>query len=131
VRLTSSDAGFAEDVVQDAFLCAWTHMEQLTFDQGPVLGWMRRVVHNLVMDGYRRKSTRPSEVDIEDAEAITIPDPASDVVNAVLVDQVLRDLWPQHRTALTEIYLRDRTTVDVGAAFNVPVGTVRSRVFNA
>ena len=61
-RRLTGDAWRAEDVVQEAFLRAWTHLDRLTADRGSVLGWLRRVVHNLVMDGYRMKNARPTEV---------------------------------------------------------------------
>jgi RNA polymerase sigma-70 factor (ECF subfamily) len=131
MRLTAGDAGRAEDVVQEAFLRAWTHIDRLTADYGSVLGWLRRVVHNLVMDGYRMKQARPVEVEIENAETVAGPDPIGDVVNSMLVEQLLRGLWPQHRAALEETYLHGRTAAEVGAALGVPVGTVKSRVHYA
>ncbi|HWB37211.1 MAG TPA: sigma-70 family RNA polymerase sigma factor [Rugosimonospora sp.] len=131
VRLTAGDTGRAEDVVQEAFLRAWTHIDRLTADHGSVLGWLRRVVHNLVMDGYRMKRARPVEVEIENAETVAGPDPMDDVVNSLVVEQVLGRLWPQHRTALEQTYLHDRTAAEVGAALGVPVGTVKSRVHYA
>lgn len=130
-RLTAGDVGFAEDVVQETFLRAWTHIERLTADRGSVLGWMRRVVHNLVMDGYRRRKGGLVEVEIEHAHAVPLPDPMTDVVNSVLVEQALRGLWPQHRATLVEVYLNDRTAAEAGAALGVPVGTVKSRLHYA
>ncbi|GAB2922002.1 sigma-70 family RNA polymerase sigma factor [Micromonospora polyrhachis] len=130
-RLTDGDIGHAEDVVQEAFLRAWTHLDRLTADRGSVLGWLRRVVHNLVMDGYRRKRARPTEVDIEIAAAEATADPTSVVLDSLVVDQVLRGLWPEHRAALVEAYLNDRTAAEISAELGVPVGTIKSRVHYA
>lgn len=131
IKLATGDRGFAEDVVQEAFVRAWTHIEQLTADRGSVLGWLRRVVHNLVMDGYRRRSTRPSEVGIEHAELVLVPDPTPHVDDSVVVDQVLGHLWSKHRAALVAVYLNDRSAADLAAELDVPVGTIKSRVHNA
>lgn len=130
-RLTGGDLGRAEDVVQEAFLRAWTHLDRLTADRGSVLGWLRRVVHNLVMDGYRMKRARPAEVVIDGAEAVVAADPMAGVVDSLLVEQALSGLWPQHRAALVETYLHGRTAVEVSATLGVPVGTVKSRVHYA
>jgi RNA polymerase sigma-70 factor (ECF subfamily) len=130
-RLTDGDTGRAEDVVQEAFLRAWTHLDQLTADRGSVLGWLRRVVHNLVMDGYRMKKARPTEVDIENATGVATADPTAVVVDSLLVEQVLRGLWPEHRAALVETYLNGRTAAEISATLGVPVGTVKSRVHYA
>jgi len=130
-RLTGGDTGRAEEVVQETFLRAWTHLDQLTADRGSVLGWLRRVAHNLVMDGYRRKKARPAEVGIENAAEVATADPMAGVVNSVLVEQVLRGLWPQHQAALVETYLNGRTAAEISATLGVPVGTVKSRVHYA
>ena len=130
-RLTAGDTGRAEDVVQEAFVRAWTHLDRLTADRGSVLGWLRRVVHNLVMDGYRVKSARPTEVGIENAATVAGTDPIAIVVDSLLVEQVLGQLWPQHRAALVEMYLKGRTAAEVSANLGVPVGTVKSRVHYA
>ncbi|MGW1061315.1 sigma-70 family RNA polymerase sigma factor [Micromonospora rubida] len=130
-QLTGGDTARAEDVVQEAFLRAWTHIDRLTEDHGSVLGWLRRVVHNLVMDGYRAQRSRPAEVEIENAGAVAAPDVTADVVNALYVEQVLGGLWPQHRAALVETYLKGRTAAEVSVALGVPVGTIKSRVHYA
>jgi len=130
-RLTGGDPHRAEEAVQEAFVRAWRNLDKLTPDQGPVLGWLRRVVHNLVMDGYRSRSTRPAEVTLEHAATVTLADHAEDVDTRVLLEQVLGELWPQHRAALIEVYLHGRSTAEIGAALGLPVGTVKSRVHYA
>jgi RNA polymerase sigma-70 factor (ECF subfamily) len=131
-RLTGGDSFRAEDVVQEAFLRAWTHLDRLTADRGSVLGWLRRVVHNLVMDGYRMKRSRPTEVDIENASAVPAAgDPMAEVLDSVVAERVLRELWPPHRAALVEAYLHDRTAAEIGKRLGVPVGTIKSRVYYA
>jgi RNA polymerase sigma-70 factor (ECF subfamily) len=130
-RLTGGDTGRAEDVVQETFLRAWKHLDQLTADRGSVSGWLRRVAYNLVMDGYRRKKARPAEVGIENAADVATADPIAGVVNSVLVEQMLCGLWPQHRAALVETYLNGRAAAEISATLGVPVGTVKSRVHYA
>ncbi|WP_432990155.1 sigma-70 family RNA polymerase sigma factor [Dactylosporangium sp. CA-233914] len=130
-RLTDGDNHRAEEAVQEAFVRAWRHLDKLTPDQGPVLGWLRRVVHNLVMDGYRTRKARPAEVALDQAADVALADPSDDVDNRVLVEQVLGELWPQHRAALIEVYLHGRSAAEIGASLGVPVGTVKSRVHYA
>jgi RNA polymerase sigma-70 factor (ECF subfamily) len=130
-RLTGGDPHRAEEAVQEAFVRAWRNLDKLTPDKGPVLGWLRRVVHNLVMDGYRTRSARPTEVTLEHAAEVALDDPAGNVDTRVLVEQILGELWPQHRAALIEVYLHGRSTAEIGASLGVPVGTVKSRVHYA
>jgi RNA polymerase sigma-70 factor (ECF subfamily) len=130
-RLTAGDVWRAEDVVQETFVKAWTHLDRLTEDRGSVLGWLRRVAHNLVMDGYRTRKARPTEVDIDSAAGVAGPDLMAEVLDAVVVDQALGVLWPPHQAALREFYLNGRTAAEAGAALGVPAGTVKSRVHHA
>lgn len=63
-RLTGGDRGRAEDVVQETFLRAWNHLERLTTQPGSVHGWLRRVAHNLAVDGHRARQARPTELEL-------------------------------------------------------------------
>ncbi|WP_433893706.1 sigma-70 family RNA polymerase sigma factor [Streptomyces sp. CA-111067] len=129
VRLTGGDTGWAEDVVQETFLRAWHHAEQLTSDQGSVRGWLMRVAHNLVMDGYRSARMRHGEVPLEEAEEAETPEPSDRVLTALLVREALSRLPEAHRHAIEATYLCDCTTAQAARRLNVPVGTVKSRVF--
>ncbi|HEY3683378.1 MAG TPA: sigma-70 family RNA polymerase sigma factor [Streptosporangiaceae bacterium] len=128
IRLTSGDVGWAEDVVQETFLRAWRHWDRLTPEHGPVRGWLTRVAHNLVMDGYRTRARR-GEVPLSGLDEPALPEPADQILTAHLVRQALRRLPYAHRRALEATFLSDRTTVQAAHRLNVPVGTVKSRVF--
>jgi RNA polymerase sigma-70 factor, ECF subfamily len=129
VRLTNGDAGWAEDVVQETFLRAWRHAEQLTSDQGSVRGWLVRVAHNLVMDGYRSARMRHGEIPLEEAVEAEAPESSDKVLTALLVREALSHLPEAHRRAIEATYLCDWTTAQAARRLNVPVGTVKSRVF--
>jgi RNA polymerase sigma-70 factor, ECF subfamily len=132
-RLTGGDRGRAEDVVQETFLRAWHHLDRLTPERGSVNGWLRRVAHNLVVDGYRTRQARLIELELapEHAEVSAQPDHAETVLLSVAVDAVLNGIWPEHRAVLVEVYLHDRTSAQAAAALGIPEGTVKSRVHYA
>lgn len=46
-----------------------------------------------------------------------------------VVEEALRRLTPEHRTAIVETHLRGRPPAEVAADLRVPVGTLRSRIF--
>jgi RNA polymerase sigma-70 factor, ECF subfamily len=131
VRLTGGDRARAEDVVQETFVRAWKHLDRLTPGQGSVRGWLLRVAHNLVVDGYRAVQARPTEVEIEQAETAPAADTSDHVLTSVMVERALAALAPEHRAAVVECYLRDRTAAEAAIVLGVPVGTVKSRVFYA
>lgn len=133
-RLTGGDHHSAEDVVQETWLRAWRHLERLTDDRGSVRGWLLRVAHNIAIDQHRYRSARPTEVELPDQEVPgtpTVPPPADAVETRVVVNSALDNLSPVYRITLQEVYLADRTAISAASVLGVPVGTVKSRVYNA
>jgi len=66
----------------------------------------------------------PDEVDL------VTSDRAQQVADRMAVEAAVRSLGATHQTALVEVHLRGRPYAEVAADLDVPVGTVRSRVFN-
>lgn len=129
MRLTNGDQDWAEDVTQEVFVRAWRHIDRLTAERGSVHGWLRRVAHNLVMDGYRAARSRPWEVELDGCPAPGVADDTDQVADSILVREALAGLPAEHRLALVETYLHDRTAGQAAQRLGVPVGTVKSRVF--
>ncbi|MCL9762493.1 sigma-70 family RNA polymerase sigma factor [Frankia sp. AiPa1] len=132
-HLTGGDRARAEDVVQETLLRAWHHLDRLTPERGSVHGWLRRVAHNLVVDGHRSRQTRPAEQELapEHSEVAAAPDHAEGVVAAAVVSAVLDRIWPEHRAAIVEVYLHDRTCAQAASVLGLPEGTVKSRLHYA
>src|SRR5690606_34649198 len=61
-RLLNGDRSAAEDAVQETWVRAWRHLDQLTEQKGSVRGWLTRVAHNIAMDQHRARRARPTEV---------------------------------------------------------------------
>lgn len=127
--LTCGDTAWAEDVVQETFVRAWRHWERMTPEHGSVRGWLMRVTHNLVMDGYRSARMRRGEVPLDEAEEVALPEWTDQILSAHLVREALRHLPDVHRRALEATYLCDQTAAQAARRLDIPVGTVKSRVF--
>lgn len=121
----------AEDLVQETMLRAWLHADELTPQKGSVCGWLRRVARNTVIDAHRARLARPAEVPAETAGGQTVKDPADCVVTSVVVRRALSSLRPIYRDVLLEAYYRGRSHQEIADALGIPVGTVKSRTFNA
>jgi RNA polymerase sigma-70 factor, ECF subfamily len=126
------DRGAAEDVVQEVFLRAWRAAH--TFDPGraSLQAWLFAIARNVVVDSARRRAVRPVQpVAVETLVAMAGADDGFDdmTVTAWTVEEALRRLSDEHRTALVETYLKGRSYADVSAELGVPVATLRTRVF--
>ncbi|MFJ3772091.1 sigma-70 family RNA polymerase sigma factor [Streptomyces sp. NPDC090075] len=125
-RLTNDHAA-AEDVVQETLIRAWKNQESLVNGKGSVRGWLLTVARNIIMDRFRAKAARPTEV----AESVgTTPvekDHAEGVVDSMLVMEALDRLSPDHRDVLNEIYFQGRSVAEAAESLGIPPGTVKSR----
>ena len=84
-RLVGGDTGRAEDVVQETLLRAWQHPEALRrarADGSSVRAWLLTVARHLVIDGERRRRSRPHEVELVRRHERAREEPAFDQVLA-------------------------------------------------
>jgi len=125
------DRAAAEDVVQEALIRAWRNPDVLTNGKGSTRGWLLTVVRNLVIDRFRARSARPSEVDEDPDFQPSVRDHAELVATSVTVRAALDGLSGDHRVVLEELYLHGRTLAGAAQVLGVPTGTVKSRSFYA
>lgn len=126
------DAGAAADVVQEVFLRAWRAADRYDPTVASVRVWLFAIARNVVVDEARKSASRPVRPESDDRLAHATPnaqDFAEGAVTEWLVEEALQRIGPQHRAVLVESYLRGRSHAEIAAELQVPVGTVRSRVF--
>ena len=123
----------AEDVAQDALLRAYRRFDALR-DPQRFRGWLVRIVFRLALD--RARSAKRREVrETEWAQPARRASPptaeqlaASSEFQAHL-DRALAELPEKLRLALLLSAMEGHTLEEVAAMLNLPVGTVKSRVF--
>ena len=94
-------------------------------------GWLLTVVRNIVIDMVRARNARPSEVAQHSVDAATERDHADHVVNSIVVVDALKQLSPEHRDVLEQLFLQGRTVSEAARALGIPQGTVKSRSYYA
>jgi RNA polymerase sigma-70 factor (ECF subfamily) len=124
----------AEDVVQETMLRAWRNYDTLGADQHAIGGWLATVARNIVIDRLRAERSRPRVVDNETIFSEmpwSIGDHSDQAVNSVLVARALARLGPAHRAVIQQVYFADRTCAEAALMLDIPVGTVKSRLYHA
>jgi RNA polymerase sigma-70 factor, ECF subfamily len=128
----TDDADLAEDVVQETLLRAWRRAPQLDDRHQSLRAWLFVVARHVVIDRARRRAARIHEVTSD-----AVPDSASPRdefarrVESWEMASALSLLSPNHREVLVRLYYLDETAVSCAEALAIPVGTVKSRAYNA
>ena len=122
------DSGAAEEAVQETFVRAWRAGDRFDPALGSLRTWLFAIARNVVIDLGRARGARPQLV-VEPPDGGAIDDPIESVMVAWQVEEALRRISRDHRTAIVETYYRGRPHAEVAAELNIPEGTLRSRIF--
>jgi RNA polymerase sigma-70 factor (ECF subfamily) len=127
--LTSGDRGRAEDLVQETMLRAWTHRGNLDIQHRSPQAWLITVARHLAVDAHRARRSRPTEAGPDEGLAFADSHPIDARVDEVGLRAAIATLPGPQRQALTEVYYRDRSAAETARILQIPLGTVRSRIF--
>ena len=121
------DASAADDVVVEAFWRAFRGRAR--FDPSRSFGaWMRRIATNAARDQLR-SARRHAVVTVGDTDIRAAAVPDRGVAEAVAL--ALRRLPPRLQVVATLALIEERPYAEIADALDVPIGTVKSRVFRA
>ena len=125
------DRGLAEEAVQETFLRAWRAADRYDAERAPLQAWLFAICRYVVIDMSRARKIRPQLAGGDTSAALR--DAGVDAIDKVVagwtLEEALRRVGPEHRQVLIEVLIRDRPHEAVAADLDVPVGTVKSRVF--
>ena len=132
----------ANDLVQETYLKAFRFIDK--YDQGTnAKAWLFKILKNAYINEYRKKIKRPTKVDFEDivsyhdSEESVLPgylDLRAELFDNMMGDEVtlaVNALPVDFRTVLLLSDVEGFTYEEISKIVEVPIGTVRSRLFRA
>jgi RNA polymerase sigma factor (sigma-70 family) len=121
-RLPEQDA---DDVFQEVFARAYEHLGRLR-DDAALRPWLAQLTRRLCIDTLRRGSREQPAG--EDVEPEGVDDAIAQLDEALSVHEAMRTL-PEHcAEILDRFFARDESYRTIGAALELPSGTVASRI---
>ncbi len=125
------DEGAAQDAVQETIVRAWRAGDRFDPATATLRTWLFAILKNVIIDQARSRARTPISSDNQDGrEDEVMTDHADTLADTDLLTRALGLISHDHRTAIVETYLRDRSYDDVAAELGVSVSTLRSRVFH-
>jgi RNA polymerase sigma-70 factor (ECF subfamily) len=125
------DEATAADVLQESFVKIWQSSKSYDPEKGRLFTWLMRIVKNKSIDAVRKKN-RKTEIRSElkvvyDGEGSSSPDPS---VKQDL-KTVLSKLDTDHRNLVEHSYILGYSHPEIAEKFNLPLGTVKTRIRSA
>ena len=125
-RALTGDDGEADDLIQDTLERALARLAQWRDGDSP-RKWLFSILHNLHVDGLRRKSRRPPHVGLDSVGADQSA-PAADGASGRDLDRALQLLASEQREVVLLIGLEGLSYAEAAEVLAIPVGTVMSRL---
>ena len=132
----------ADDLVQETYMKAYRFIDKYIAGTN-AKAWLFKILKNAYINEYRKKSKRPTQVDFEDIVSYHDSDDASSTSYLDLREEIFQNMMGDEVTiAINRLPIDFRTVIllcdvegftyeEISKIINVPIGTVRSRLFRA
>jgi RNA polymerase sigma factor (sigma-70 family) len=121
----------AEEVLQDIFLKVWDKIESYDPSKGKLFTWMINIARNQAIDKTRSKEVskgrKTDDIDYL-VNKIDIQENSQLQVDAIGLKEVLLKLSEDQQFIVNQLYLKGYTQSEVAEEFNIPLGTVKTRL---
>lgn len=139
LRLSGGEEPGAEDLVQETMLKAFRAWDR--FESGTnCRAWLMTILRNTFINDFRRRKTRPTSVGFEQlaerpqAASLYEADPEGRIFERMIDDEVVAaidELPEEFRVPLVLADIEGLRYQEVAELMEIPVGTVKSRLFRA
>lgn len=130
------DAHYAEDVMQEGFLKAFTKIDD--YRQEVAFGaWLKRIIINYSIDFYKKNNVfRPDDIEqvmykVEDNPAEAPSEPDFTTLKAAQVLKTIESLKDNYRMALTLFYVEGYDQEEISEILNISYANCRTTISRA
>ena len=124
----------AEEVVQDSFVKIWEKRDLFNADKGKLFTWMINILRNTAIDKTRSRDFKSSQKSDQVDDLVYKIDRHhnSEIsVDGLGLNDVLKDLPDDQQLILDLVYYKGYTQSEITKEFDIPLGTVKTRLRNA
>ncbi len=125
------DEALASDVLQESFVKIWQNSRSYDPSKGRLFTWLLRIVKNKAIDSIRKTGRK---VEIQSELRIVHKNDAMDSSDPTLkhdLNTVLSNLDKDQRELIEHSYILGYSHPEIAEKFDIPLGTVKTRIRNA
>jgi RNA polymerase sigma-70 factor, ECF subfamily len=116
---------WAQDLVQETFFRFWKTRDRFE-NRCRLKTWLFQIAWHVWLDEVKKKNVRGDQVPIDQIE-ISTPAEETDAT----IENWLQDLSSEQRDVLLLFYQHDLSQQQIATILQIPLGTVKSRLYNA
>jgi RNA polymerase sigma-70 factor (ECF subfamily) len=125
------DRPSAEDVSQEVFLRVWRHASSFDPRRGSAAAWILTVARNTALDHLTMRDRRLDRLPLEPLDAVLDTATAAPGDETLPIADAVNALPPEQRDTLIAAAYHGFTAREISDAWNVPLGTVKTRLRSA
>ena len=129
VKFKISNISDAEDILQEIYLIAFKNFAQLN-NRNSFKYWILGIARNKCND-YFRKKAKYFEIPIEELNELQLISTRFGYVENNVVNDVIETLTDKDKQILYLFYWKELSQLEIATKLNIPIGTVKSRLFTA
>jgi RNA polymerase sigma-70 factor, ECF subfamily len=127
-----------EDIEQEVYIRTWKNIDKYK-EEGKFKSWINTITANLCRDYLRSSYFKHSQDTVtEEDDLIQIRDEKQDIESEFIAKQrqkriinAIDNLKPKFKEVIIMYEMQDMSYEEISEKIKCPVGTVRSRLFNA
>ncbi len=129
------DEELAQDVLQTAMVKAWRKIDTYNPDKATLYTWLLNITRNSCLDKLRSEKRRPEIQDIQ--ESVSVIDYSEKAkenklnTDTIGLKEAVDKLTPEQKELIDAAYFGGFTQQELSEKFDLPLGTVKSRMRSA
>ena len=126
-RLSEQDG---EDVFQEVFLRAWTHIDTLR-DDAAICPWLGQLTRRLAIDRIRARTREAARADLDTLHDVPAADLLAGLDESLTVRDAIERMSGIHRDVVDRFFVEGQSHATIAADLGIAEGTVASRIARA
>jgi len=130
LRIIGSEE-IAQEVFQDVILRVWNKIELYDPHKGRMFTWMHNIARNMAIDKLRSKEINKdskTEMISDNVYNIDASQQFAPKEEHIGVKELLDQLAPEQKLVMELVYFRGFTQSEVSKEYEIPLGTVKTRL---